>query len=1003
MEFLRRNINKQSRNGDIISSSISSSYIGGGTNNSGGGVSGNYLPATKNDENIYIVPHYVTFQETTTTTDIDGNETETIKNLLEITSNGIIVNGDIIATGEVAAYSSGLTNGGTSGGGSVTVYDGLDSNAIDVALSANQGKVLNNKITDLSNQINGASTTLSALTDTNISNVSNGQILVYDGTTTKWINKTFDLESSAVTKHIADTTIHITADERTKWNKASDSVHSHSNISVLSGITSTKVSNWDKASTSAHSHSNKTVIDGITSDLINKWNSAYTHISDSVTHVTESDKTKWNNKLDKSIWDSAFYFDSSNNLRVKINLIGEKEVSAYGSGSSSSSGAITIVDNLTSTLQDAALSANQGRVLKDLIDNIDVGNLDLSDYSRTGHTHTIANITNLQTALDGKSPTSHTHTQYASSSHTHAISAVTNLQTALDGKSGTGHTHSTYSVTSHTHPQYASSSHTHNYASIVKVGSTSYNISGNTISLPSYPTLSSLSGVSTSTFNTHSGNTTLHITATERTNWNKAYTNNHTHSNKSVLDGITSTKVSNWDTVYSNWNKAFSFDTNGNLKVSVNVIGEGEISAYGSGTSSSSGAITIVDNLTSTLTDAALSANQGRVLKNLIDNIDVGNLDLSDYSRTGHTHTIANITNLQSTLDGKSGTGHTHSNYSPTSHTHSNYSLTSHTHSTYYDSAVSRTKNTVLAAPNGSAGSATFRALVAADIPSLAISKITNLQSTLDSKSSTSHTHSNYSLTSHTHSAYATTGHTHSSLTFSGGTFSAKTYNPSGATTVNIPTSTSHLTNNSGYITSAATVAAANKVTSTLTFSGGTFSANTFNGSAAKTIYIPTNTTHLTNGSGYITSAATVAAANKVTSTLTFTTGATSTGSYNGSSAVTIKIPSNTTHLTNGSGFITSAATVANSNKFSGYTMRSAATWVNNSVEAYIQYTIDATSLSTSNFYPIIFPTTQKDLYVRMYSTAGSSSAAYNQNKLEFTFRRTRMERYSTRFNSTFL
>ena len=67
--------------------------------------------------------------------------------------------------------------------------------------------------------------------------------------------------------------------------------------------------------------------------------------------------------------------------------------------------------------------------------------------------------------------------------------------------------------------------------------------------------------------------------------------------------------------------------------------------------------------------------------------------------------------------------------------------------------------------------------------------------------------------------------------------------------------------------------------------------------------------------------------------------------------------------------------------------MRSAATWVNNSVEAYIQYTIDATSLSTSYFYPIIFPSTQKDLYVRMYSTAGSASAAYNQNKLEFTFR----------------
>ena len=53
-------------------------------------------------------------------------------------------------------------------------------------------------------------------------------------------------------------------------------------------------------------------------------------------------------------------------------------------------------------------------------------------------------------------------------------------------------------------------------------------------------------------------------------------------------------------------------------------------------------------------------------------------------------------------------------------------SLEGHTHGAYYDSTISRTANHVLAAPNGSNGSATFRALVAADIPSLAASKITS-------------------------------------------------------------------------------------------------------------------------------------------------------------------------------------------------------------------------------------------------------------------------------------
>lgn len=38
----------------------------------------------------------------------------------------------------------------------------------------------------------------------------------------------------------------------------------------------------------------------------------------------------------------------------------------------------------------------------------------------SSHAHSISNITGLQTALDGKASTSHTHSEYASSSHTHS-------------------------------------------------------------------------------------------------------------------------------------------------------------------------------------------------------------------------------------------------------------------------------------------------------------------------------------------------------------------------------------------------------------------------------------------------------------------------------------------------------------------------------------------------------------------------------------------------------
>lgn len=56
-----------------------------------------------------------------------------------------------------------------------------------------------------------------------------------------------------------------------------------------------------------------------------------------------------------------------------------------------------------------------------------------------------------------------------------------------------------------------------------------------------------------SRLHTHNNKSVLDgITSGLILNWNTAYTNNHTHSDKTVLDGISSTKVSHWDTAYTN-------------------------------------------------------------------------------------------------------------------------------------------------------------------------------------------------------------------------------------------------------------------------------------------------------------------------------------------------------------------------------------------------------------------------------------------------------------------
>lgn len=71
----------------------------------------------------------------------------------------------------------------------------------------------------------------------------------------------------------------------------------------------------------------------------------------------------------------------------------------------------------------------------------------------------------------------------------------------------------------------------------------------------------------------------------------------------------------------------------------------------------------------------------------------------------------------------------------PTGNTADSVALGSHTHSDYLNTSTTQTANKVYAGPSsGNAAAPTFRSLVAADIPSLAISKITNLQTTLDGK-----------------------------------------------------------------------------------------------------------------------------------------------------------------------------------------------------------------------------------------------------------------------------
>lgn len=922
MQFTRTNINKTFRNGVVNASNVAVTNVGGGGGSSS--LSGNFLPAVNNGDGSYTVD-----------------------------LSKVVFTGNLIGEGEITAYGQGSTGGGSTSTGSVTIYDGLDSVAVDAALSANQGRILREMILEAGT---GGSTLLSKLEDVTLTNLADGQILKYDAASKKWVNG----DGTKVT-----------------WTNIEGKP---------AALTDANIVKWNENN---HTHTNKTTLD----------------------KITEANLISWNNKLDKTVWDKAFYFDSAGDLRAKVNVIGEKEISAYGAGTTSGAGTVTIVDALTSTATDCALSANMGRILKDMIDS-------------KGAVSSWEDITDKPSWITSTKPS-------------YSWNEIT-------GKPST----------------FTPSEHTHNYASSVKVGNTAYNAASNVISLPAYPTLSSLGAVSSTDFNAHTSNTTLHITSTERTNWNDANNKKHTHSNKSVLDGITSAKVTNWDGVVTNWNKAFYFDSNGDLKVKVNVIGEKEVSAYGAGASGGSGSITIVDALTSTATDAALSANQGRILRELIDNVGGGVSSWNDLTDKPNWITDTKPSYSWSEIGSKPST------FTPSTHTH-NYASTVKVGSTSYNvsgntislpayptvPSALKNPNALTISLNGTSqgaydGSAakSFNITAAsvgaaASLHSHSISNVSGLQDALNGKAASSHNHnSSYVSALGTNGNYLTwtkNGTTNNiTVPYASNSDKLDGMNHTDFESYKLVTiDASGLNNNTWY---PVTMVIGNSQQTRIRIEGNTNANATWNsrsdknmalildytvngsqwgwtqvvrtihayqegagtssclrglgqltnssteyvyvrGGAKYNFYVSRFITPTLRTSTYTTSSQsvapatsapaaisrnvayisdTVAAANKVTNTLTFT--GYQSKSFNGSAAVSVAIPNNTNQLTNGAGFITSSASISgnagsatklqtartiNGTSFNGTANITTANW-GTTRSIYIQ---DATATNTSS------------------------------------------------------
>ena len=743
MQFTRTNINKTFRNGVVNASNVAVTNVGGGSSS----LSGNFLPAVNNGDGSYTVD-----------------------------LSKVLFTGSVISEGEVTAYGSSDGSGSTTTGG-VTIIDGLDSVATDCALSANQGRILKELIDNTA----GGVTALAKLTDVSLSSLTNGQILKYDAVLKKWVNDTLD-NTKVTWTNIEGKPADLTDTNIAKWNELAKNNHIHTNKSALDKITEANITNWNDANNKKHTHSNKSVLDGITSAKVTNWDGVATN------------------------WNKAFYFDSNGDLKVKVNVIGEKEVSAYGAGASGGSGSITIVDALTSTATDAALSANQGRILRELIDNVGGGVSSWNDLT------------------DKPNWITDTKPSYSWSE--------------IGGKPST----------------FTPSTHTHNYASTVKVGSTNYNVSGNTISLPAYPTVPSalknpnaltisLNGTSQGAYD-GSAAKSFNITAAsvgaaasshshsisnvsglqDALNGKAASSHNHNSSYVSALgtngnyltwtkngttNNITVPYASNADTVDGYHQAAFSMGWTTSTKYRVDRWGGGtdknwkKIVTYvctGGGQYQSC-------KVKGTIYYITGNHNQGHV-------IDIP-FEAIMYAYGGTANSMLN----QSIL------------YLPPYCTWDMIRIVRYNNNSWEVQVRQPSDWTNIS----------LEYTVTNSGGSVSAGQFTNT-----SYSSTVANNYNTNVSRPTSSRVSSADKVNSTLSFSAGGFSTKSFNGSSNQTVNIPTHTSHLTNNSGFITSSASISgnagSATKLQTARTINGtsfnGTANITTANWGTTRSIYI---------------------------------------------------------------------------------------------------------------------------------------------------------------------
>lgn len=402
-----------------------------------------------------------------------------------------------------------------------------------------------------------------------------------------------------------------------KISTKADSTHNHDDIYDVKGAASDALIDAKSyTDTKTFNLASTTIVDNKIS-AHDTSSSAHNDIRVLITELT----TKLNNFLDVD--------DTTTDQLSEVLTLINNNKGTLESLTSSKVNVSDIVNNLTTSSASKVLSAAQGVAIKSLIDALQ-SELD-------SHTHAIADVSGLQSALDGKAASSHgTHVSYSTTAP------------VMDGTASVGSA-STVARSDHKHP-------------------------------------TDTSRASKSEFEGHTADSIVHITSTERTNWNAAKT--HSDSSHAPSDAeknqnaFSNVKVGTTTIAADTTTDTLTL-VGSNVTITPDATNDKVTFSVADGTTSAKGVVQLTNSTSSTSTTTAATPSSVKSAYDLANTAKTnaataqtradnaytlaeGKVDsLSDL---GITATAAELnyvdgvtSNIQIQLDGKAASSHNHS------------------------------------------------------------------------------------------------------------------------------------------------------------------------------------------------------------------------------------------------------------------------------------------------------------------------------------------------------